>query len=198
MPRGVEGLLDAVQDALRGDERALGRWYREGHTLLLRALAAWSGSEDLAERIAEEVVWVALLHCDDEFRAASERAWLARVAVLARLEIARSHRPSERTLPEDLRLPDGGPIDWTIRAEDRERVHHAVSRLPVRYQAAMALRYVEGYTEAEVANHLGMSRSRAHNILVAARARVRAVLGSRRWDTLRESGKSDQDDRRFR
>ncbi|MBI2467703.1 MAG: sigma-70 family RNA polymerase sigma factor [Candidatus Rokubacteria bacterium] len=117
-------------------------------------------------------------------------SWLYRIAVNAAYQRLRSKRtrpevPLEPFLPvfdEEGRLAE--PVaDWSaplddpaVAAEARTAIERAIAELPPDYRTAVVLRDVEGLSNAEVAEILGLSlpavKSRVHRTRLALRGRL--------------------------
>lgn len=85
---------------------------------------------------------------------------------------ARHVRPSEA----DVREPD--PLAWLLAEERRELVRTALGRLPRRDAEILLLKYTEGWSYRDLAEHLGITPSAVQARLHRARARMRSELNS--------------------
>jgi RNA polymerase sigma-70 factor (sigma-E family) len=86
-----------------------------------------------------------------------------------------------RSSHETLLLPTHEPA-WNGRVEDvaeHDRVWQAVLSLPRRQRAVTVLRYYEDFTEAQIAETLGMSRGTVKSHSHAASRRLAELLGER-------------------
>jgi RNA polymerase sigma-70 factor (ECF subfamily) len=75
-----------------------------------------------------------------------------------------------------------GPLDWLLAAERREHVRAALQRLPGRDGDLLLLKYGEGWSYKQIAEHLDMTESAVESRLHRARARLRGELESMRMD----------------
>ena len=70
--------------------------------------------------------------------------------------------------------PDAAPDEAVAESELLERVRKGVAALGDKYVPIFWMRYLEGYTETEIAEKLGLTlatvKTRAHRAKVAARA----------------------------
>lgn len=188
---GQAGDVELIQRIARGDRAAFSVLVRRHGPALRRFARALAG-----EAVADDVLQEAML---DAYRGAagfraesSVRGWLF---TLARHR-AFHHRAAEKrreaqgaTLLE-LGLAAGfgrDPERLAERAEEREAVRLALSRLPPEEREVLVLRDVEGLSGEEAASVLGLEvpamKSRLH------RARLRLMTALR--ETLRESGGDD-------
>ena len=99
------------------------------------------------------------------------RPWLLRIAVRKALSRRRRSREID-PLP-----PSAGGADPTGSIADRLSIADAVSHLPPRMRAAIALRYYADLTIAELAEALGRSPNTVKTELRLALRRLRAELG---------------------
>jgi RNA polymerase sigma-70 factor (ECF subfamily) len=79
-------------------------------------------------------------------------------------------RPTE----EDTRAAD--PLDWLLAEERQRLVRQAMARLVPRDSEILLLKYIEGWSYHELAEHMGVSHSAAEARLHRARAHLREQL----------------------
>lgn len=143
--------------------------------------------EHAADDVAQDAMLLAHRHRDSFRGHARFSTWLYRVTTTAALMYLRRQRrwsrevspavsPSDDDGPAWIETrPDPAPAtDATVAAREQcARVDAAVGRMGDRYGAVFRLRFVEGYTETEIAAQLGLSvatvKTRAHRARVAAR-----------------------------
>lgn len=146
------------------------------------------GAYRLASRVAgshaeaEDAVQEAFLKVWTKARswepgAARFSTWLWRVVLNQSLDARR--RPRQARLdavaePEDTRAD---PLRTIAERQDEERLNGAVSELPERQRAALALVYGAGASNAEAADALGISIGALEQLLVRARRALRQRLG---------------------
>ncbi len=75
---------------------------------------------------------------------------------------------------QDNRTTD--PLDWLLAEERQRLVRQALARLVPRDSEILLLKYIEGWSYRELADHLGVSESAAEARLHRARARLREQL----------------------
>lgn len=142
---------------------------------------------------AEEVTWAVMLTVSKKiasFRGdAALFSWIYRIATNAALETLR-HRPRDTVALDDPlhAVGEGEPGDWSslsldpaIQSELRAVLEDAMARLPTEYRVAVVLRDVEGLSNVEVADLLGLSlpaaKSRVHRARLALRRQLAAYFG---------------------
>lgn len=176
--------IGLVAAARGGDKDAFAELV-DRHYPLLRALCLrMLGDPDLAADMAQEAVIAAMLGLkrlrrDDRFG-----PWLAGIGLnLCRRLLQAESRPvysldalaSRHTIPEPVE-PDPGPEELVETAEVVHRVRAAVTTLPTGQRDAVALFYLTGLTQAEVADHLhigvGAVKTRLHKARVSLRHRL--------------------------
>ena len=174
-------------------ERLFRRYYQPVRRLLYRTV----GDEALADDLAQETFLALYTHppqvqLDDE----ELRAWLYRVALNKGYNALRSRRRALDRLPglymaEE--TPD--PEAEALKAEERERVHAALARLPERQAKLLLLRQDEGLKYAEIAAILEVAPGSIGTLLVRAeRAFVLAwnALGSTAASETTENTKNSE------
>jgi RNA polymerase sigma-70 factor (ECF subfamily) len=85
---------------------------------------------------------------------------------------ARRNRPTER----DTHEPD--PLGWLLAEERRSLIRAALGRLPKRDAEVLLLKYTEGWSYRDLADHLGTSQGAVQSRLHRARARMRRELAA--------------------
>jgi len=135
---------------------------------------------------AEEVLQDSLLTAYEKlatFRGASSfKTWLFRIATNAALMRLRKARRDPEPLPEDWEKPSD-PQPWTgdpenayAQAELRTMLQRALGTLPEIYRTAFWLRDVEGLSNQEVADILGLSLPATKSRVLRARLQLRDEL----------------------
>lgn len=73
---------------------------------------------------------------------------------------------------------DDAPALWEQMADEelRAELHAAMERLPARYRAALTLRYVEGFSYAEIAQILNLPLNTVRTHLRRAKQQLRTML----------------------
>ncbi|MDZ7733203.1 MAG: sigma-70 family RNA polymerase sigma factor [Acidimicrobiia bacterium] len=150
-------------------------WYRRTRPTLVRSLlVATAGDPDVAADAADEAMVRAYERWPRIREMASPEGWVYRVGLnVARRRfrrrateqraVARHRAGRSLTVP----APDGG---------DRVALWEAVARLDRRTREIVALRYVAGLTESEIAELLGGRTGTISSVLSRARARLRDEL----------------------
>lgn len=150
-------------------------FYESVRPRLVRSLAVFcSGDLDAAADAADEALVRALERWSRVRAMDSPEAWTLTVGrnLLRRRFRRRTH---ERRLIED--RPTTETDDFSGQVDDAVTVWDAVAGLSPRERETLALRYVMGLTEAEVADVLGAPAGTVSASLTRARRRLRGVLG---------------------
>ncbi|HEX6160949.1 MAG TPA: RNA polymerase sigma factor SigZ [Thermoanaerobaculia bacterium] len=130
------------------------------------------GDRDTAEDIVHDVLlrgWAQREKLRDESKLL---AWLHRMTRNAIVDHYRARRPSEE-LPEDLVAP-GDETD-AVR-ELASCLTPLIARLPESYRGAIELSEIEGLTQQETAQRLGISLSGAKSRVQRGRAKLQEML----------------------
>lgn len=144
-------------------------WYRGFYATLLGTLTVVAADSDLAADATHEVFLRALERWDRVSVMASPEGWAYRVGVNVLRRRAR-RRAVERRLV-------GRRVEPGMPGELRVEVWEAVRALPPRQRQAIALRYLLGFSESEVAETMGVATGTASATLSAARSRLAGLLG---------------------
>ncbi len=189
--RGADGDGDLVE-ALRRDEpmaaeRLVTRYGERAYRLASRI----TGNRQDAEEVVQDAFW-AVVRKIDSFRGESAfGSWLYRIVANAAYQKLRRRRNREQELSLDEVLPffdERGrhvapEIDWTPRGSDpatqtelRMALTAAIDELPAASRTALVLRDVEGRSNEEIAETLGLTvpvvRTRVHRARLLLRKRL--------------------------
>lgn len=151
--------------------------------------------EDAAADVAQDAMLLAHRHRDSFRGDARFTTWLYRITATTALMYLRRKRRLAREVPasgstdEDgtsvlESRPDGhaSPEEEVAGDELFARVRARVARLGAKYQPIFWMRYLEGYTETEIAERLGLSlatvKTRAHRAKQAARGDLDVALAA--------------------
>jgi RNA polymerase sigma-70 factor (ECF subfamily) len=145
-------------------------WYRREHPRLLASLTLVARDPEVAREATDEAFTRALERWDRVARMDSPAGWAYRVAANVVRRRHRRHAVEQRLLLRDRPVRTAPPaLDPTVWA--------AVADLPGRQREAIALRYLLGLTQAEVADAMGIAAGTASATLAAARRALAPVLG---------------------
>ena len=156
-----------------------------------RLASRMTGNREDAQEVVQDAFWTAIRKID-MFRGESAfGSWLYRIVANAACQKLRSRqsRRHEISLDEVLPLFDergchAEPVaDWSpaandpaVQAELRTTLSAAIDELPAAYRAVLVLRDIEGRSNAEVAEALGLNigvvRTRAHRARLFLRKRL--------------------------
>lgn len=172
----------------RGDDAALGELYdrlgRIAYGLALRVLR----DERLAEDAVQEA-FLAVWRGAGGYRAdrAKASSWVLTLVHRRAVDLVRREdRRRADPLPESFAEREGPraeDVAW-LRLE-RERVQGALARLPDTQREAIELAYYGGFSQAELAERLGVPLGTIKSRMFSGLARLRELLDERNgsWDT---------------
>ncbi|VTR77107.1 RNA polymerase sigma-E factor [Cellulomonas hominis] len=127
---------------------------------------------------ADELVQQALVRTYLAWPRARERDPLAYARrVLANLRIDTWRRRRREVLVDPVDLPHGAAPSGADRQADRDQLVRALATLSARQRRVVVLRHLEGLSEAEVADDLGVSVGTVKSTASRALARLRDSLG---------------------
>ena len=178
-----------VRACQAGDVQATERIARRATRLALRTAAAILSNRDEAGDVAQDVAVEVLrslprLRDPDAFDGWVHRITVRRAGRALARRRARVHREvaldnlGETDEPVE-ELPD---LDGVLSA--RQELQRGLSRLPVKQQFALVLRYVHDLSDADIAAALGCRPGTVHALLSRGRLALRRQLGH---DPIREA-----------
>ncbi|MEP9402075.1 RNA polymerase sigma factor [Sphingomonas sp. VNH70] len=174
---------ELARRAHAGDAAAFAEIVRRYKQPLHRTVARLTGDEDEAVDIVQDAFIAAHASIARFDAARSMRTWLTRIAVnkardwrrrrIVRRFVSAILPDTAVEVPDDMPAIDDAAAD---RAELR-RVEAAIARLPATLREVLVLRTIDGLTQAEVGEALGVSDKTVETRLYRARAKLRADLG---------------------
>jgi RNA polymerase sigma-70 factor (ECF subfamily) len=167
-----------VARALAGDRTALGMLITRFAAPVRRLTYAILRDADEADDAAQDGVLQALVKLDRYDPTRPFGPWLMRIVANAAID-RRRRRAVRDTSELDEALAGGGPLpDVEVdRLALRQRLAMALDKLPQRYRTAVVLFDVEGYSQAEIAEILGVAPGTVRSAVFHARRRLRKWLG---------------------
>jgi RNA polymerase sigma factor (sigma-70 family) len=127
------------------------------------------GDEAAAEDVAAEAIARAFADWERVGALRYRRAWVLRVATNLALDAVRRRPPS---------LPPARPVEFEDSLTTRLALQSALRALPARQREAVALRYLAGLPQAEVAAALGVSAGTAATHIHRGVIALRKSLGA--------------------
>ena len=166
-----------VARALAGDRTALGVLVTRFAAPVRRLAYAILRDADEAEDAAQDGVLQALVKLDRYDPTRPFGPWLMRIVANAAID-RRRRRAVRDTSELDEAVAGGGPLpDVEVdRLALRQRLAMALDKLPERYRVAVVLFDVEGYSQAEIAQILGVAPGTVRSAVFHARRRLRRWL----------------------
>ena len=156
--------------------------FRDHHALVFRAAFRITGNASDAEDVLQTVFLRLAGRDPSALPLENQDSYLRRAAINAALDIARRHGRSREDSSDDEALETSGPRE-PDRQVLRECLRQALARLAPREAEVFSLRFLEGYTNTEIAQALGLSRVSVAVIIHRARHRlqkeIRSYMGGR-------------------
>jgi len=184
-PRGGEPDGTLAERALSGDERAFAEIVRRYKQPLFRFVYRIAGNEDDALDILQEAFVAAYQALSRYDQSRPMEAWLARIAInkardWRRREVVRRALRSFLPIGAASEIADAShPADVVLAdKQELERAKAEISKLPSKLKEVLVLRTLEGFSQAEAANVLGVSEKAVETRLYRARQRLSGSLGS--------------------
>jgi RNA polymerase sigma-70 factor (ECF subfamily) len=148
-------------------EKAFDDWFPR---LYRYAASRLPGAEDEAEDVVGEA-FLAFMSKMDGFRGdSSAYTWL--FTVVRRKVADRWRRGSRLERLEDgeePRSPYAGPETAALESAKRQAVRDALARMPREGRYALVMKYVEGFSQKDIARILGKSEKAAESVMTRAR-----------------------------
>ena len=135
---------------------------------LVRRLTAVLGEPESARDVAQEA-YLRAYRSWDRFDGRDARAWLHTIA----LRLAFNERDRRRRWAN--LLGRRAESDSFVHTDDLD-LHHALGRLRREYRAALLMNAVDGYTQSEIADILGVPPGTVASWLSRAKAQLREAL----------------------
>ena len=142
--------------------------------LIARAALVLTGDAWEAEDLAQDVFYVAQRSYARFVNRSSAGAWL--YGILRNLDRKRwsKRRPPPAREPESRSVPD--PLAVLLRDEAHARLWQCLSQLTPKLREAVFLKYVEGLSQQEIAEFLGVRLGTVKSRIAAALAELRQRL----------------------
>jgi len=191
----IDADADLVEALRRDDENAPALLVeRYGDRVYRLGLRITSSPED-AEEVAQDALWAAARKIGTFKGDSAFGSWLYRIAANAAYMKLRARKFKTREVALDDVIPafdeDGvhfEPMDdWSPRVDEqalqhelRDVLEHAIDELPPDYRTALVLHDVEGLSNPEIAENLGISlpavKSRVHRSRLFVRQKLAGYL----------------------
>lgn len=177
-----------VERLKAGDEAAFDVLVERYQAKVYRLAKAMTQNPEDAEEVVQDVFLSVYRKIQSFDNRAAFSTWLYRIATNAALMKLRGRKPESLSLEEFLpQFTEEGHVrmgvDWTknpeallLRQEAREIVKQGVEALPEDYRAVLVLRDIEGLSNQEVAEVLGLSVLAVKGRLHRARLVLREQL----------------------
>jgi len=174
-------IVEMVSRARVGDAEAIDFLARRALTLALRTSAATIGSREEAADVAQEVAIDVLRGLGSLRDPSLFDAWVYRITARRALRFLQSRRGRNRAESHLDALSEHeqpsvemGEASLAERWSATPVIRDALAELPPRQRIALALRYVAGLTDSEIADVLGCRRGTACSLLSRGRSALQA------------------------
>ncbi len=169
-----------MQQLVTGDVAVLtnptqfSRLFDEYHGLVFRTAYRITGSAADAEDVLQ-TIFVRLVRRESGLSLSNEESYFRRAAVNAALDLIRARKTGANVRLEDSSLPQS---DETQNREMRDCLRHAFAQLTPRSAEIFALRYLEDFSNQEIARMLDMSQVLVAVTLHRTRRRLQKEIRS--------------------
>ena len=183
----TEAESELIRRAQSGDEDAFGELVKQHHERVFRRVVAIIRHEHDARDIAQDV-WVSVWRSLKEYRSEAKfGTWLYAIASRRAIDhLRKRQRWFHRFLPflgtadallKEPASPASGPREALESTEFDQRFRAAISSLPPKHQAVLALREIEGLSYEEIAEALKCRPGTVMSRLFTARRLLAQKLG---------------------
>ncbi|MCA9714655.1 MAG: sigma-70 family RNA polymerase sigma factor [Myxococcales bacterium] len=179
-----------VERAKRGDMQAWARLYQELFDPIYRHVRYLTGDPAVAEDLTQETFAKALVALPDFEGRSKLSTWLHGVAINVvrrhwrwerNTETAHARLEDRRRVLDDVSAESERPDRVALQRKRAEVLYAVLETLPDTLREVFILRDLEGLSEREIAERLGITRGNVAVRATRARARVRKELVSRGW-----------------
>jgi RNA polymerase sigma-70 factor (ECF subfamily) len=184
-----------VAKAQSGDEDAFEQLVRAHQRYVFNLAYRVLGDRNEAEDVAQETfvrAWRGL----PSFRAECRfTTWLYRIArnvCLNRLPRLEAELRQTEVLSQPVASPDPVPDEVVSARERRAFLHSELARLPEKYRLVLTLRYLQGFSYAEIADVLSLPLGTVKTHLHRGREALAARLAARELETRSDQPQSDR------
>jgi len=165
-----------ISRVLTGDSEAARELYDAHVDRVFRLCYRMAGEDHLAQDFTQDTFVRAFTKLDTFRGESALGTWLGAIATsvsLNGLRKVKRFRDREVELHEDT-----GRTARTkgVEPDLRDRLHHAIDRLPEGYRTVFVMHDLEGYTHEEIGGALGVKAGTSKSQLFRARARLREEL----------------------
>ncbi len=159
------------------------RIFDEHHERVLHAAYRVTGSQSDAEDVLQTIFLRLLRRQDPPGPPETLGPYLYRAAVNAALDLLRRRKrarvvPLEGRVEDTSKDPSPGPDQRQGRGEIREQLRHGLANVSERAAEVFTLRYIEGFSNKEIAALLGTSQTAIGVTLHRTRSQLRKELAT--------------------
>ncbi len=176
-----------TNDLLPDADGVIADWTAElaRHQCWLRTVViARCGEPQAADEIMQEIAMAAWKQQAPLKDAEKVAPWLYQVAVRQSLMYRRRHgrrrireqRYAETMETNALRPTPPNPLEWLIARERQKLIRQGIARLRPKEAEILLLKYIEGWSYGQIADHLGISPNAVESRLHRARQRLRREM----------------------
>ncbi len=176
----VHGSRDEESDRAAAHGTALGSAFQENAAQIYRFVYAKVGNREAAEDLTSQVFLKATRWLAEDRSADSIRSWLYTTARSTIVDYWREQSSHKSVTLDDadalLFCGTDGPAE--VR-RSRERAHRILADLPEREREVLRLRFLHGYTAAEIGRVMGLTAANVRVVQLRALRRAAAQVGNR-------------------
>ncbi|MDH3531953.1 MAG: sigma-70 family RNA polymerase sigma factor [Gammaproteobacteria bacterium] len=193
-PRQIEQDRALASKVAGGDRQAFDRFFREYFPRLFRfTLSRVNNDPDIAEEIVQRTMCIVVRKMGSYRGEALLFTWLCQICRNETRAVFRQRRielsadtgiedhPAVRAALESFLAEDQRPEAAMRREEIANFVRITLEHLPAKYATALEMKYVQGYSIAEIGAKLGIGTKAAESVMSRARSAFKEGFHSL-WD----------------
>lgn len=170
---------DFIEACIRKEKWAQQKLYEDHYPVMLPVCKRYSNNSDDALDILHEGFIKVFRHISKYQSGTSLVAWIRRIMINTAIDY---YRKKSRKRTEDLETAYSvSTNDPDVISEmSAKEILGALQELTFAYRSVFNLYVIEGYSHKEVAKQMGITESTSRSNLVKARAKLRAILLSKK------------------
>lgn len=167
---------DLAHRCKQGDESAFAQLYHQYSKNLYNSIYRILGQKGVAEEVLQDSFIIAFNQIESFENQSHFGAWIKKVAINKSISLLRKREVQLFTLDADYDLTEETIIDEDEYEYKLEEVKKAINQLPMGYRTVVNLYVIEGISQEEIAELLGISHSTVRSQYHRAKATILKTL----------------------
>ncbi|HLD21834.1 MAG TPA: sigma-70 family RNA polymerase sigma factor [Patescibacteria group bacterium] len=170
---------NALAIAARTDERAFSELYQHYIDQIYGFVMKRLGHPENTEEVVSDIFRKVFLHLDQfDPQKASFQTWLYRIATTTVIDQYRvqKRKPQTVDIEEVQQEIEHAGAQIELHFENRELIHHCLSKLPKRHQAILQLKFFDDLPHTEIAAIVGMTPNAVSALIHRSLKKLRIII----------------------